>query len=175
MGTAEDKDTTEQDSKKLSEQEVGPIFLSTIHHFNSVLLYCLVYLLMAHGTLTTPILSSSEDASVKLRHLLTCFSALYQLSSSSSRCPVCFFPWQASSAEPASAPEKAADREESKASSEEKTGDERDRTESPSTKTEPSANPKESALKQTELSSSQTSPKSQWCIKLYFSARLYFV
>lgn len=92
MGTAEDKDTTEQDSKKLSEQEVGPIFLSTIHHFNSVLLYCLVYLLMAHGTLTTPILSSSEDASVKLRHLLTCFSALYQLSSFSSCCPVCFFP-----------------------------------------------------------------------------------
>uniref|UniRef100_A0A4W6EI07 Chromodomain helicase DNA binding protein 5 n=1 Tax=Lates calcarifer TaxID=8187 RepID=A0A4W6EI07_LATCA len=59
----------------------------------------------------------------------------------------------------ASVPEKAADSEESKASSEEKTGDERDRTESPSTKTEPSANPKESTLKQTELSSSQTSPK----------------
>uniref|UniRef100_A0A3B4V1D6 Chromodomain helicase DNA binding protein 5 n=1 Tax=Seriola dumerili TaxID=41447 RepID=A0A3B4V1D6_SERDU len=55
---------------------------------------------------------------------------------------------------PASAPEKAADSEESKASSEEKTGDERDRTESPSTKTESSANTKESALKQTELNPS---------------------
>ncbi|XP_067359440.1 chromodomain-helicase-DNA-binding protein 5 isoform X1 [Channa argus] len=64
----------------------------------------------------------------------------------------------ASSAEPASAPEKAADSEERKASSEEKTGDERDRTESPSTKTEPSA-----TLKQTELSSSQTSPKTEFC------------
>uniref|UniRef100_A0A3B5AWA7 Chromodomain helicase DNA binding protein 5 n=1 Tax=Stegastes partitus TaxID=144197 RepID=A0A3B5AWA7_9TELE len=56
---------------------------------------------------------------------------------------------------------KAADSEESKASSEEKTGDERNRTESPSTKTEPSANPKDSALKQTELPSSHTSPKSE--------------
>uniref|UniRef100_A0A3Q1IBQ1 Uncharacterized protein n=1 Tax=Anabas testudineus TaxID=64144 RepID=A0A3Q1IBQ1_ANATE len=55
-------------------------------------------------------------------------------------------------AEPAPAPEKAADNEERKASSEERTGDERDRTESPSTKTEPSAKSKESSLKQTELS-----------------------
>uniref|UniRef100_A0A3Q1H2Z2 Uncharacterized protein n=1 Tax=Anabas testudineus TaxID=64144 RepID=A0A3Q1H2Z2_ANATE len=62
-------------------------------------------------------------------------------------------------AEPAPAPEKAADNEERKASSEERTGDERDRTESPSTKTEPSAKSKESSLKQTELSGSQTSPK----------------
>ncbi|KAG7226721.1 hypothetical protein INR49_014069 [Caranx melampygus] len=90
LGTAEDKETTEQDSKKLSEQET-------------------------------------------------------------------------SSVEPTSAPEKGADSDESKASSEDKTGDERDRTESPSTKTEPSANPKESALKQTELSSSQTSPKMEPC------------
>lgn len=92
--------------------------------------------------------------------------------------PCLFFPWQASSAEPASAPEKAADSEERKASSEEKTGDERDRTESPSTKTEPSANPKEYALKQTELSCSQTSPKSEWRlihVLQIFSARLYFV
>ncbi|XP_058487338.1 chromodomain-helicase-DNA-binding protein 5 isoform X2 [Solea solea] len=86
LGTAEDKDTAEQESKKLSEQE-------------------------------------------------------------------------ASSAEPTSVPEKAADSEESKGSSEEKTGDERDRTQSPSTKMEPSANPKEPVLRQTELSSSQISPK----------------
>ncbi|KAK5912027.1 hypothetical protein CesoFtcFv8_001942 [Champsocephalus esox] len=65
---------------------------------------------------------------------------------------------ESSSAEAASAPEKAADSKESKASSEEKTGDERDRTESPSAKTEPSANSKESASKQPELSASQTSP-----------------
>lgn len=79
-------------------------------------------------------------------------------------CPVCFPPHQTSSADPASAPEKAADSEEGKASSEEKTGDERNRSESPSTKTEPSANQKESALKKTELSSSQNSPKSEWCM-----------
>lgn len=92
--------------------------------------------------------------------------------------PRLFFPWQASSAEPAPAPEKAADNEERKASSEERTGDERDRTESPSTKTEPSAKSKESSLKQTELSGSQTSPKSEWRLiraLQTFSARLYCV
>ncbi|KAM7422043.1 hypothetical protein PAMA_010229 [Pampus argenteus] len=67
------------------------------------------------------------------------------------------------SADAVSVSEKGADSEESKASSEEKTGDERDRTESPSKKTESSANPKEAALKQTELSSSQTSPKADHC------------
>nr|XP_033482552.1 chromodomain-helicase-DNA-binding protein 5 [Epinephelus lanceolatus] len=90
LGTAEDKETTEQDSKKSSEQE-------------------------------------------------------------------------SSSAEPASVPEKASDGEESKTSSEEKTGDERDAAESPSAKSEPSANSKESALKQTELPSSQPSPKMEPC------------
>lgn len=84
---------------------------------------------------------------------------------------------QASSAEPASAPEKTADNEESKASSEEKTEDERNRTESPSTKSEPSANSKESTFKQAELPSSHTSPKSEWatvlCCRFYSSASLF--
>lgn len=58
LGTAEDKETTEQDGKKLSEQEVSPLFFfsSTIHHFNSVLLYCLFRLLMVHHTSTALIL-----------------------------------------------------------------------------------------------------------------------
>ncbi|XP_029287263.1 chromodomain-helicase-DNA-binding protein 5 isoform X1 [Cottoperca gobio] len=99
LAAAEDKDTAEQDSRKLSEQEV----------------LCLLV------------------------------------------------PRQSSSAEPASVPEKAADRDESKAGSEDKTGDERDRTESPSAKTETSSNSKESAVKPSELSSSQTSPKMEPC------------
>ncbi|KAJ0023131.1 hypothetical protein NQD34_003030 [Periophthalmus magnuspinnatus] len=60
---------------------------------------------------------------------------------------------------PAAAPEKSADSEEAKAGPEEKPGDERDPAQSPCAKTESSANLKESGLKQTELSSSQTSPK----------------
>ena len=169
MGTAEDKETTEQDNKKLTEQEVSPFYSATIHHFHSAPLYFLVHLLSVHHTLTALIAPSSEDASVKLGHLLTRLSALYQLSSFSSGCPVCYpppLPRQTSSAEPASVPEKAADSEDSKAGSEEKTGDERDGTESPSAKAEPSANPKEPTLKQTELPSSQTSPKSEWSLNL---------
>ncbi|KAJ0068644.1 hypothetical protein NL108_010307 [Boleophthalmus pectinirostris] len=60
---------------------------------------------------------------------------------------------------PAAAPEKSADSEEAKAGPEEKPGDERDPAQSPCAKTESSANLKEFGLKQTELSSSQTSPK----------------
>lgn len=154
MSTAEDKETTEQDSKKLSDQEVSPIFLFTAHHFPSVLL-----LSKLHYTLprTHCLITAS---SVKLKHLQTSVFALLQLSGFSSCYHCRFFPWQAFSAEPASAPVKAADSEECKASSEEKSGGERDRTESPSTKTEPSAT-KESTLKQAELSCSQTSPKSE--------------
>uniref|UniRef100_A0A8C4I9D3 DNA helicase n=1 Tax=Dicentrarchus labrax TaxID=13489 RepID=A0A8C4I9D3_DICLA len=89
LGTAEDKETTEQDSKKVSEQEVSPFFLPLSITFISILLYCLVHHLMVDHTLTTLILSSS-NTSVKLRHLLTRLSALYQLSSFSSSYPVCF-------------------------------------------------------------------------------------
>lgn len=70
---------------------------------------------------------------------------------------------EASTVEPASAPEKATDSDENKGNSEEKTGDERNRTESPSTKTEPSANPKEPAFKQSEAQSTVTSPKMEPC------------
>uniref|UniRef100_A0A7N6AG23 DNA helicase n=1 Tax=Anabas testudineus TaxID=64144 RepID=A0A7N6AG23_ANATE len=65
LGTAEDKETTEQESKKLSDQEVSPIFLPPPITF---------ILFKLHYTLTIIhhlILTSSEDASVKLRHLLT--------------------------------------------------------------------------------------------------------
>lgn len=134
--TAEDKETSEQDSKKLSEQEVSPFNSISSLSWRSSLLSCP----SACGHL----------------FFLSCLSTLYQISFSSSR-----FPRQTSSAEAASVSEKAADSEESKASSEEKTGDERDRTESPSKKTEPSVNPKETALRQTELSSSQTSPRGE--------------
>lgn len=60
---------------------------------------------------------------------------------------------------PTAAPEKSSDSEEGKASSEEKAGDERDSAQPSCAKTESSANLKEPCLKQTELSSSQTSPK----------------
>ncbi|KAK7913431.1 hypothetical protein WMY93_013642 [Mugilogobius chulae] len=60
---------------------------------------------------------------------------------------------------PAAVPEKSADSEEAKTGPEEKAGDERDPAQSPCAKTESSASLKESCLKQTELSSSQTSPK----------------
>uniref|UniRef100_A0A3B4F1L2 Chromodomain helicase DNA binding protein 5 n=1 Tax=Pundamilia nyererei TaxID=303518 RepID=A0A3B4F1L2_9CICH len=98
---------------------------------------------------------------VKLRHLLTCLFLPFTDSILSPSVVLSVFPRQASTVEPASAPEKATDSDENKGNSEEKTGDERNRTESPSTKTEPSANPKEPAFKQSEAQSTITSPKSE--------------
>uniref|UniRef100_A0A8C6SP78 CHD C-terminal 2 domain-containing protein n=1 Tax=Neogobius melanostomus TaxID=47308 RepID=A0A8C6SP78_9GOBI len=74
------------------------------------------------------------------------------------------FPQQTASLEmaPAAAPEKSADSEEARAGSEEKLGDERDPAQPPCAKTESSASLKESCLKQTELSSSQISPKGEY-------------
>lgn len=90
--------------------------------------------------------------------------ALRRLSSDSPRYPIYSHSQRASSAEPASVPEKAADGEESKASSEEKTEDERNRTKSPAAKAEPCPHPKEPAFKQTEPPSSLASPKSE-CLR----------
>lgn len=160
-GIAEDKETTEQDNKKPSEQEVSPLFplpLSITRILFSF--YCLVYRLMVHHTHHAhhPLKTLLSNLDTVELTSLSClpFSPAAALS-------VFFPPRQTSSTDPTSVPEKAADSEESKASSEEKTGDERSRTESP-TKTEPSANQKESALRKAELSSSQNSPKSEWCM-----------
>lgn len=159
LGTAEDKEATEPESKKLSEQEVSPFFSPFNHHFLSFLLYCLVHHLMGHHTVT--ITHHSQKTLVKLRHLLTCLFLPFTDSILSPSVVLSVFPRQASTVEPASAPEKATDSDENKGNSEEKTGDERNRTESPSTKTEPSANPKEPAFKQSEAQSTITSPKSE--------------
>uniref|UniRef100_A0A669C7M8 Chromodomain helicase DNA binding protein 5 n=1 Tax=Oreochromis niloticus TaxID=8128 RepID=A0A669C7M8_ORENI len=99
---------------------------------------------------------------VATQHLLTCLFLPFTDSILSPSVVLSVFPRQASTVEPASAPEKATDSDENKGNSEEKTGDERNRTESPSTKTEPSANPKEPAFKQSEAQSTHTSPKSEW-------------
>uniref|UniRef100_I3IVZ7 Chromodomain helicase DNA binding protein 5 n=1 Tax=Oreochromis niloticus TaxID=8128 RepID=I3IVZ7_ORENI len=96
---------------------------------------------------------------VATQHLLTCLFLPFTDSILSPSVVLSVFPRQASTVEPASAPEKATDSDENKGNSEEKTGDERNRTESPSTKTEPSANPKEPAFKQSEAQSTHTSPK----------------
>lgn len=130
------------------------------HYFLSFLLYCLVHHLMGHHTVT--ITHHSQKTLVKLRHLLTCLFLPFTDSILSPSVVLSVFPRQASTVEPASAPEKATDSDENKGNSEEKTGDERNRTESPSTKTEPSANPKEPAFKQSEAQSTHTSPKSEW-------------
>lgn len=75
--------------------------------------------------------------------------------------PSLLVPQLASGAETGGAPEKTADSKESKAGAEEKTGDERDTGESPFKRADSSVNPKDSHLDPAELSSSQSSPKSE--------------
>lgn len=116
-----------------------------------------------------PHLSSSKASAVKLGHLLQqpcslvlLVFLLLLLSSFSLTCCLFAFPQKTPSADPASAPERTADSDESKAGCEEKTREERSRTASPSSKTESSANQRESALKPTEPPSAQNSPKSEY-------------
>lgn len=116
-----------------------------------------------------PHLSSSKASAVKPGHLLQQLCSLVLLaflllllSSFSLTCCLFAFPQKTPSADPASAPERTADSDESKAGCEEKTREERSRTASPSSKTESAANQRESALKPTEPPSAQNSPKSEY-------------
>uniref|UniRef100_A0A3P9AUL2 Chromodomain helicase DNA binding protein 5 n=1 Tax=Maylandia zebra TaxID=106582 RepID=A0A3P9AUL2_9CICH len=98
LGTAEEKEATEPESKKLSEQEVSPFFSPFNHHFLSFLLYCLVHHLMGHHTVT--ITHHSQKTLVKLRHLLTCLFLPFTDSILSPSVVLSVFPRQASTVEP---------------------------------------------------------------------------
>lgn len=170
VGTAEDKETPEQESRKPPEQEVGPFppcpltaaFVST-----SFLLSCMSSHASSH--LEPPLITLKGLCCQTWTPFSTTFSP--STSSSTSFCFLlpshtrCLFPspQKTPSADPVSTPERTADSDESKAGSEDKTREERSRTASPSSKTEPAANQRESALKPTELSSAQNSPKSECC------------
>lgn len=90
LGTAEDKETTEQDSKKLSEQEVSPLFFFLPLSITLILFSFIVLSVFSWFITLQPHSSSSEGSSVKLGHLLTHLSVLYPLSSFSCCCPVWF-------------------------------------------------------------------------------------
>lgn len=166
--TAEDKETTEQESRKPPEQEVGPFPpcpLTAALVSTSLLLSCMSSHASSHLqppliVLKRPLLSNLDTSFQQPFSPVLLPPAFFSLPAPA----VCFpFPQKTPGADPASAPERTADSDESKAGSEDKTREDRSRTASPSSKTEPAANQRESALKQTELSSAQNSPKSECC------------